>query len=49
MAEHIFDIHHNYDRAWGIVASGGISGTITIYSISTTRFRHLTGGAEERA
>jgi MFS transporter, OFA family, oxalate/formate antiporter len=40
MAGHIFDIHHNYDLAWGIVTSGGILGAITIYFISTTRFRH---------
>jgi len=49
MAGHIFDIHHNYDLAWGIVASAGILGAITIYFISTTRFRHLTGGAKEQA
>src|SRR6058998_1642378 len=29
MAGHIFDIHHNYDLAWGIVTSGGILGAIT--------------------
>ena len=40
MAGHIFDIHHNYDLAWGIVTSGGILGAITTYFISTTRFRH---------
>ena len=49
MAGHIFDIYHNYDLAWGIVASAGILGAITIYFISTTRFRHLTGGAKEQA
>ena len=49
MAGHIFDIHHNYDLAWGIVTSGGILGAITTYFISTTRFRHLTGGAKEQA
>jgi MFS family permease len=35
MAGHIFDTHHSYNLAWGIITAGGILGAITVYFIST--------------
>jgi MFS family permease len=47
MAGHMFDTHHSYNPAWGIITIGGILGALAIYLISTERANRTTPGPDK--
>jgi MFS family permease len=42
MAGRLFDVYHNYDLAWRVMAAAGLLGAVAIYAVSVSRSESVT-------
>jgi MFS family permease len=42
MVGRLFDVYHNYDLAWRVMATAGVLGAVAIYAVSVSRSESVT-------